>query len=178
MSPLLGPFSVARRSAQKKTSSSLLLRHVSKKGSVSEQLYSRRGSITMNLYAPPFISPIARRSEEPVMCPCSEKRGMLAEAKIVDFVEENFDLCWIADVLIVILTWIMIHRGYENRLMMFGSQLVVLVDFFSRIWTFLILKNKSINQTETNYWASRKTRIVCAVQLDYCSSNICMTTWH
>lgn len=171
MSLLLGPFSVARRSAQerkKKTSSSLLLRHLSKKGSVSEQLYSRRGSITMNLYAPPFISPIARRSEEPVMCPCSAKRGMLAEAKIVYFVEENFDLCWI----------IMIHRGYENRLMMFGSQLLVLVDFFSRIWTFLILKNESINQTETNDWASRKARSVCAVQLDYCSSNICRTSWH
>lgn len=50
--------------------------------------------------------------------------------------------------------------------------------FFIRIWTFLILKNESINQIETNYWANRKAHSVRAVQLDYCSSNVCTTTWH
>jgi len=170
MSPLLGPFSVARRSARKETSSSLLLRHLSKKGSVSEQLYSRRDFITMNLYARLSSLPL-HCGQRSLWCARAQKREECwLKLKSCTLLRRT---CWIADVLIVILTWVMIHCVFVNRLVMFGSQLADLFIYF-----FLILKNESINQTETNYWAKRKTHSVCAVQLDYCSSNICMSTWH
>lgn len=99
---------------------------------------------------------------------------MLAEAKIAYFVELSFALdrrCF--DSLIVILTRVTVRCRYVNRLMVLGSQLVVLVDFSLASGHFSSFKIK----TGTDYCANREAYSARDAQLDYCALNICGTTW-